>query len=263
MALNDAKVEEAAAFILRARASGEPYDPIPEACRPRDIADGTRIAERIADQLGRRTVAWKAGFSSPKQMTELGVTAPPSGRLFDGMLHDLPASLPGRAFRQPMMEAEVAFLLGADLPPRPEGHSEAEVLAAIATAHIVIEAADVRFRDGLGAGLPSIVADGFAGQALVIGPAIEDWRKRDLDTLPVELLVDDEVAGTAFEGDARCRPLAVLVAMTADLGGRGIGFHAGEIVTTGAAAQPALAQPGQRVVARFPGIGEVVAELTV
>ena len=263
MALNDAKVEQAAAFILRARASGEPYDPIPEDCRPASVADGMRIAEYLAEQLGRRTAAWKAGFSSPKQMADLGVTVPPSGRLFEGMLHDSPAALPARAFRQPLMEAEVAFRFGADLPARAGGCTDDEILAAVGAAHIVIEAADVRFRDGLGAGLPSIIADGFAGQALIIGPEIENWRNRDLDTLPVELVVDDEVAGTAFVGDTRCRPVAVLTSMVRDLTAKGVGFDAGQVLTTGAAATPAPAQPGQRIVARFPDIGEVVVELTV
>lgn len=263
MALNDAKVEEAAAFLLSARASGEPYDPIPADCRPDSVADGMRIAERIAEQLGRRTVAWKAGFSSPKQMADLGVTSPPWGRLFEGMVHESPAILHARAFRQPLMEAEVAFRFGGDLPAAADGLSDDDILDAIAAAHVAIEAADVRFRDGLGAGLPSIVADSFAGQALVVGPEIDGWRNRDLDTVPVELLVDDEIAGAAFEGEARCRPVAVLLAMVRDLASRGIGLHAGDVLTTGAAAAPALAQPGQRIVARFPDIGDVVVELSV
>lgn len=263
MPLNDAKIEQAAAFILRARASGEPYDAIPEDFRPATVPDGMKIAEAIADQLGRRTIAWKAGFSSPKQMADFGVAAPPWGRLFDGMLYDSPAALPGRAFRQPMMEAEVAFRLGSDLPPRDRGYAADEIADAVASAHIVIEGADVRFRDGLAAGLPSIVADSFAAQSLVIGPEIVAWREIDLNALPVELLIDDEVKGTAFEGDARCRPVEVLVAMVNDFSARGLAFEAGAYITTGAAATPSLAQPGQTVVARFAGIGEVVAELAV
>ncbi len=263
MALNDTQIGDAAAFILRARASGEPYDAIPDACRPETVFDGMKISERIADQLGRRTVAWKAGFSAPKQMADLGTASPPWGRLFEGMIYDSPASLPGRAYRQPLMEAEVAFRLGAALPSRTEGYSRDEVLAAVASAHIAIEGADVRFRDGFAAGLPSIVADSFAVQALVIGPEISDWQARDLNTLAVELEVDGDVKGKAFEGDARCRPIEVLVAMANDLSTRGLGFAAGQYVTTGAAAAPTLATPGQSVVARFAGIGDVVARLAV
>lgn len=263
MPLDAARIEEAAAFILRARASGEPYDALPEACRPATVFEGMKISERIADQLGRRTVAWKAGFSAPKQMADLGTTSPPWGRLFEGMLYESPASLPGRAYRQPLMEAEVAFRLGSALPSRAKGYTKDEVLDAVASAHLAIEGADVRYRDGFAAGLPSIVADSFAVQALVIGPEIPDWRSRDLDTLPVELEIDGEVKGKAFEGDARCRPVEVLVAMANDFSTRGLGFAAGQYVTTGAAAAPTLATPGQTVVARFPGIGEVVVQLAV
>lgn len=263
MALDEAKIGEAAAFLLRERASGEPYAPIPAECRPATVEDGMRISEKIAHQFGRRTVAWKAGFSSPKQMADLGAASPPWGRMFEGMVYESPATLPGRVYRQPLMEAEVAFRLGTDLPPRSGGYTPAEVADAVASAHIAIEGADVRFRDGLAAGLPSIIADSFAVQALVIGPPIAGWREIDLNTLAVELLVDGEVRGTAFAGDARCRPFDVLVAMANDLASRGLGFEAGQFVTTGAAATPSLAGRGQAVVARFAGIGDVVADLAV
>lgn len=263
MALGDSGIEGAAGYILSARASGEPYAAIPDDCRPASIEDGMAIAERIAAKLGRRTVAWKAGFSSPKQMRDLGLTSPPWGRMFDGMVFESPASLPGRVYRQPLMEAEIAFRLGKSLPARDGGYRADEIADAVYSAHIAIEGADVRFRDGLAAGLPSIVADSFAVQALVIGPEIAGWRDLDLNVLPVELLVDGEVAGTAFEGETRCRPFEVLCAMANDLSARGLGFAEGEYVTTGAAATPSLASPGQSVLARFDGIGDVVAELSV
>jgi 2-keto-4-pentenoate hydratase len=263
MALNEAKIEEAASWLLSARASGEPFGGIPEEFRPATIAEGMRVSEEIAGRLGRRTVAWKAGFSSPAQMTEFGLSSPPWGRFFEGMVYESPAELPARMFTQPLMEAEVAFRLGADLRPRDGGYSADEVLDAVAAAHIAIEGADVRFRDGLGAGLPSIVADSFAAQSFIAGPEIADWRSRDLNTLSVELIVDDEVKGSAFEGDARCRPVEVLVALANDFAARGIALETGQYLTTGAAAVPSLAQPGQRVVARFDSIGDVVAELSV
>ena len=56
----------------------------------------------------------------------------------------------------------------------------------------------------------------------------------------LELLVDGEVAGTAFEGETRCRPFEVLCAMANDLSARGLGLAEGEYVTTGAAATPSV-----------------------
>ncbi len=263
MAFNEAKVEEAASWLLNARAFGEPFSVIPEEFRPGTIADGMRVSEEIARRMGRRTLAWKAGFSSPGQMTEFGLSSPPWGRLFEGMIHESPMELPARIFIQPLMEAEVAFRLGTDLRPRNGGYSADEVLDAVAAAHIAIEGANVRFRDGLGAGLPSIVADSFAAQSFIVGPEIVDWRSQDLNTLAVELIVDDKVKGSAFEGDARCRPVEVLFALANDFSARGISMEKGQYVTTGAAAAPILAQPGQRVVASFGDIGEVVAKLSV
>lgn len=263
MPLTQAMIEQAAAYILRARASGEAYAPIPDECRPADIADGLAISEQVSQNLGRRTIAWKAGFSSTDHMAEIDVQSPPWGRFFDGMLFDSPARLPGKSFIQPLMEAEIAFRMGASLPARAGGYDGAEITAAVASAHIVIEGADLRFRDGLDVGIPSLVADSFLTRSLVVGPAIEQWRDTDLNGIPIELMIDDEPAGTAFKGGERCRPMDVLIMLINDLAAQNIDVNEGDVITTGAAAEPVLPRAGQTVTARFGGIGDVVAELAV
>ncbi len=259
--LTDAQVQEAADFLLATRATGGSIDPIPEGCRPATIADGCRVSEVVARGLNKRPVGWKAGASSPAAMRELGSDAPPSGPLYDGMLRDSPAQLRAADYQTCVIEAEIAFRLAHDLPPRDAPYTEDEVRDAVASAHIAIEAPNVRFAAGREIGLPSIIADGFAAQSLVIGPAIERWREDDLTKLDVELLFDGDVIARGFEGDARCDPLAVLRAVANDLSRRGMGLAAGQVVTTGAAAPATPAQPGQTAIARFAGIGDVVATL--
>jgi 2-keto-4-pentenoate hydratase len=49
--------------------------------------------------------------------------------------------------------------------------------------------------------------------------------------------------------------------MANDFSARGFGLEAGQVVTTGAAAAPTPAQPGQTVTVRFGDVGEVIARL--
>ncbi len=261
MALTDAQVETAAAFLAEELASGLPLAAIPEDLRPASIDDAMRIAERLRAGETGPLDGWKAGASSPAQMSDLGVTTPPTAPLPAGVVVASPADLDASIYYLPVMEAEVAFRMATDLPTRDEPYTVEDVSAAVASAHIVIEAANFPFEGGPAAGMPSIIAAGFAVAFLVVGPAIEDWHDRDLAALDVELLLDGEVAARGFEGNARCDPIGTLVAMANGFSERGFGLEVGQIVTTGAAAPPTPAQPGQTVTVRFADIGEVVAKL--
>ncbi len=260
--LSDEQVTEAVAFLAQARAREAPLPAFPEACRPATIGDAYRIAEATRSPAHERPDGWKAGASSAAQMRDAGLATPPLAPLFPGVLCESPVDLDGAMYHLCIIEAEVAFRLGADLPSRPDPYTMPEVRDAVAAAHLVIEAVNFPFADGPSVGLPSIVAGGFAVGNLVVGPTIGDWAARDLRTLDVELLIEGECIARGLEGDARCDPLGVLLAMANDLSARGFGLEAGQIVTTGAAAAPTPARPGQTAVVRAAGVGEVVARLS-
>ena len=259
--LTDDQVADAVAFLGQARARGGPLPALPEACRPATMGDAYRIAQATRSPADTRPDGWKAGASSAAQMRDAGLATPPVAPLFPGVLCESPVDLDGATYHLCIMEAEVAFRLAAGLPSRPAPYTMSEVRDAVAGAHLVIEAVNFPFADGPAVGLPSIVAAGFAVGNLVVGPTIGDWAARDLRTLDVELLIDGECVARGLEGDARCDPLGVLLAMANDLSARGFGLEAGQIATTGAAAAPTPARPGQTAVVRVAGVGEVVARL--
>ena len=195
--LTEAQIEEAATFIKESRGSGGALSLIPEGFRPETLADAYRIAQAVRDPSAVRPEAWKAGASSPKQMSALGLDSPPRAPLFRNVVCESPAELDASRFHRCVMEAEVAFRMSGSLPPRAEPYSMEEVQDAVGSAHIAIEAANFPFDDGMAAGLPSVVAAGLAVGKLVMGPEIEDWRERDLKALEWEVLVDGEVRGRA------------------------------------------------------------------
>ena len=71
-------------------------------------------------------------------------------------------------------EAEFAFRMGVDLPPRPQPYSVDEVLAAVATLHPAIEVPDSRFDDFTIVGAPQLIADNACAHLFVLGPAATD-----------------------------------------------------------------------------------------
>lgn len=249
MALSDAQVAAAADFLDAAAAAGPPYAAIPQDCRPATAADGQRVFAARWARTDAAAAAWKAAVLGGAM-----VLAP----FFDGMLYDSPASLAGASFHRCIVEGEVAFRIGSALAPREGGYRGADVQAAVAAAHAVIEAPNVRFAEP--PEMPSFAADAIGAQVLVMGPEITDWRGRDLRRVEVEILLDGEAVA---EGrDERPDPLEILTAAVNEIGAQGMTVEAGQVITTGAAAVYQPARAGQTAVVRFPGIGEIVMELT-
>ncbi len=247
--LSDAQVVEAADFLDQARADGLPLPPIPESCRPQSADDGGRIYWERWSRNPRPAVAWKAAVIGDDM-----VLAP----FFEGMVIDSPASIPGDEFVACILEAEVAFRVGREYAPADGGHSRESVLDGVSSAYIVIEAPNNRF--GGVPEFPSMAADGVGNQALIVGPEIDDWRNKDLVSLPCSIQIDGEVVAEGRDG--RPNPVEVLVATVNEINNRGMTVSPGEIITTGAAALHPGGQAGMEVTIHFPDIGDVELSLT-
>ncbi|MCY3558775.1 MAG: hypothetical protein OXH13_09040 [Chloroflexi bacterium] len=248
-ALTDAQVEQAADFLDEATANGLPLPPIPKSCRPQSAADGGRIYWERWSRDPKPAVAWKAAV-----VGEDMVLAP----FFEGMVMNSPASIPGADFVACILEAEVAFRLDREYAPTDGGYGEASVLDGVSNAYVVIEAPNNRY--GGVPEFPSMAADGVGNQALIVGPEIEDWRNRDLVSLPCSIQIDGKVVAEGRDG--RPNPIEVLVATVNEINNRGMTVSAGEIITTGAAALHPGGQAGMEVKIEFPGIGSVELSLT-
>ena len=158
-ALSDQQVSAAADFLDAAAAAGGPLPAIPEECRPQTAADGQRIFAARWAKTGAPAVAWKAAVLGGEMML-----AP----FFEGMLSESPLQISAALFNHCVIEGEVAFRIGSGLAPRAGGYSDAEVQAAVSSAHAAIEAPNIRYAEP--AGMPGMAADGIGAQALVIGP---------------------------------------------------------------------------------------------
>ena len=136
------------ALRLREAYTGGAIPPLREWLDPADAAGAyavQAINTRYWESQGRRIVGSKAGLTAEAVQKQLGVDQPDFGMLFDDMqVADGGRLNPSRCI-QPKAEAEIAFVLGTDLPS-PDTTVE-QVTAAVARVHAAIEIVDSRTRE--------------------------------------------------------------------------------------------------------------------
>jgi 2-keto-4-pentenoate hydratase len=161
-----------------------------------------------------------------------------------------------------MVESEVAFRVGTDLPPRATQYSRAEVVAALATMHPVIEVCESRYVEPNDFDLMAQLADTQSHGGLVYGPGRADWQGVDLAQEHCRQLVNGTInaerTGYPF-GD-----ILRLVEWLANEGSvRAGGLKAGQFVTCGSWSGANRVPAGAEVRAVFASLGEAVIRYAV
>ncbi len=243
------QVEAAADLLLQARRDRRQLTALPDQWRPRTRDRAYAIQDAVAEQSGG-VAGWKTGAPEPD-------AEPIAAPLFADIVHRSPATIPASALHMIGIEAEVAFKLGQDLPPRDADYGREEVSDAVASLHPAIEVVDSRIRDWQAAGELWRLADNQTNGAFVYGAGLSDWREIDFAALPVRLEIDGAVAVTAVGGNPAGDPLRLVTWLANHCTRRGRPLRAGEIVTTGSCTGLLFVQPGAVVAATFAGLGDV------
>ena len=246
--IDRARVAAAAEALLTARRDGAIAE-LPESCRPRSAAEAYAVQDEIAIRLGG-IAGWKVGAPAAD-------ATPACAPLPSGTILTTPAQVD--AAKHPMrgVEAEIAFRFGEDLPARAEPYDRAAVMAAIETACPAIELCDSRYLDFKKVDPLSHQADSNANAGLVVGADWDGWRDLDAAAQAVRLRIGGETVADHRGGNTAGEPLRLLVWLANHAAARGQPLRKGQIVTTGSWTGLPCAQPGDEVVADFPGIGSV------
>ena len=217
-------------------------------------------AYRVQDEVfadlwpGAKPAAWKAGGPSDQYEPTAAPIAP------ERVLVS-PASVPASGMNMVGVEAEVAFRLVKDLPPRTRPYSQRSALAAVGEVLVAIELCDTRLADWKTSSGVWKLADFQNSGGLVTGSGTKDWQKIDFAQQEVEFTIGDRVV-KAKGSHSFGNPLRLLPWLANHCAKRGTGLRAGDIVTTGAWTGLEIAAAGDTVSARFPGIGEATVKIS-
>ncbi len=258
-----ARWKKAADLLWEHWHSGRRVAGLPADLRPATREEGYAIQANLEERSSAPLFGWKIAATSVAGQKHINVDGPLAGRLLRDKVFESGARLPFGANHMRVAEAEFAFRMEQDLPPRAEPYRVDEVLAAVGTLHPAIEVPDSRFDDFTVVGAPQLIADNACAHLFVLGPpAPANWREVDL----IEHRVLGAVVGTvAREGkgaNVLGDPRVALAWLANELSALGIPLRANEVVTTGTCLVPLPITPGAHVVMDFGRFGVVSTQMT-
>lgn len=210
-------------------------------------------------EAGQRIIGRKVGLTARPMQEMLGVNEPDYGVLTDEMLVEDGDVIDLGRLVQPRVEAEIAFVMSADLTG--PGVTTARALTAIAGALPAIEIVDSRVADWK-IKLVDTVADNASSGLLVTGGRMRPVAELDLRTLGVLVSRNGEIIDSGAGAAALGNPARCVAWLANKLGEFGEGLKAGDIVLPGAVHKMVPVVPGDVFRAEFAHLGAVTARFS-
>lgn len=250
-------IHTAAERLRYAERTREPCAPVRDLLGPVDVLSAYAVQDcnvRFAESEGRQAVGWKIGLTSPAVQAQLGVDQPDFGVLFADREVPVGGAVDPHQLLQPKAEAEIIFVLEADLPDRPL--RAADVIRATDFIAAGIEIVDSRVKDW-DITIVDTVADNASSGLYVLGPRPVSLRDLDLQAVPMEFHVDGDVASTGSGAACLGHPLNAVVWLANTAREVGRPLRAGDVVLSGALGPMVSVGPGAHCEAVLDGLGSV------
>lgn len=248
--------------LVAAQQTARPCPPVREFLDANDLDSAYKVQRTIIDAriaAGARRVGHKIGLTNPNVQKQLGVDQPDFGVLLDDMQRTQDDPIDVRDLLQPKIEAEVAFILGADLDQA--DIDESGVLAA--TEHIVaaFEIVDSRIANW-DISIEDTIADNGSSAMYVLGEQPVDPAGLDLPNIRMTMREGDRVVSTGLGADCLGNPLTAVAWLANKSRDYGVPLRAGDVILSGALGPMVPVEPGARFEAAISTIGTVRAAFT-
>jgi 2-keto-4-pentenoate hydratase len=264
----DNSVAQAAERLMVAARTAVPAAPVRDVLGSTDVAlayEVQNVLTAARKAAGARVAGRKVGLTSSAVQRQLGVDQPDFGVLFDDMLVPVGGEIDSSRLIAPKAEAEIAFLLSADMdgfaagvsPDAPISAAErAAAAAAVDYAVAALEIVDSRIADW-DITITDTVADNASSALYVLGGK----RVPLSEFAPVEVTMNLEKngepassgTGAACLGD----PLNALVWLARTAASFGAPLRAGDVVLSGALGVMVTAEAGTEIAAELSALGRV------
>lgn len=249
---------EASRRLADAMTSRVPCAPVRDLLPDGTIDDAYAVAQGMLaiTKAGIRRVGRKIGLTSPAVQQQMGVDSPDFGVLYADMSFGDSEPIPTQRLLQPRVEAEVAFILGRDLPDHPVVASD--VLRATESVVAAIEVVDSRI-EGWDISILDTVADNASSGVFVVGGQPRGLGDVDLRAIEMSLTCDGETLSAGTGAACLGHPVNAVVWLANVVAERGEPLRAGELILSGSLGPLVPVVAGKTYEATFRGLGSVRA----
>lgn len=262
-ALHTVKINRAAELLLWSRNNQARLQGLPADLTPRDLNEAYEIQAAVA--LLRRTPAagFKLGLTNEAAQRGADTFAPIVGRLgsLDIRRSHSNIALPEKHLR--IVEAEVVFELGSDLPPGYAPYSEQRVRGSVSRAFAGIELCNTRFEESMDPSLACVVADNSNADLVVVGDALSEQDIDSLANLPVKLQRRGKPDIHGSTQKVLGNPLRALTWLANWLARRGESLKRGQLISSGSCTGMTEVAAEDEVVATFGAGAQVSVEFVL
>ena len=242
--------------LMAARGGGAPIAALPDP--PADIDAAYALQGALAARIGEPARGWKIGCTSAMAQRISRVDEPFFGRMFARTTAASPARLAAADFHNPIVEPEIGFRMGRDLPAAGAPYDAAAVADAADAMFPAIEMVDCRYERGWKIDIRETIADNGVHAFFVHGGECADWRAIDRASVPLTVTTDGAHVAGGIGANALGDPMNALVWLANALARRGLSLAAGDLVTTGNICDdPVRPVAGAATVADFGPLGRV------
>ena len=237
--------------------SNESIAPIRSQFAENDL-EAAYATQRAFNQLrldnGQELVGRKSGFTNPTAQAAMGVNVPVSGLLFDVM--DVPhrGVVPANEVTAPKIEAEIAFIMGADLDF--ETITLSDVIRAVDYVAPAIEIVNTRIANWEGKAV-DMVCDNVGASHFTIGHKIQLLDQFDVSEAKADILVNGESVGQGAGANVIGSPLNSLLWLANQMAAQGTPIAEGDIILSGSLGPMTPVNKGDTVDVHIEGAGMV------
>lgn len=222
---------KAAQALLARRKNNHRGEMLAADCRPTNLDDALAIQMATVKENGNNIVGWKCLV--PLNPEEMVVAPVLEDTVQQGETCLVQATEPGKT----LIEPEIAFVLGQDLPAREEAYSEQEIDTAIASCHMALELLQRRYAPNDDLTFFDKLADCLLNQGIFIGPEITKQQAYQAAEINIDITTidaDGQPDSKNYDGKhpnlSAHKPVYWLINFMRE---RGVSFKKGQAIITG------------------------------
>jgi len=251
--LNQAACTTAAQELLARRKSNQKGDQLAANIRPQNLDDALAIQFATVEATGKEIAGWKCLVPlNPEQMVVAPVLA---GTVQSGATVNVETTEPGKT----LIEPEIGFVLGKDLPARDTAYTEQEIDEAIASCHMALELMQRRYLPNDDLTFFDKLADCLLNEGIFVGPEITKEQAYQAAKINITFdtkAQDGSIESTNYDGKhpnlSAHKPVYWLINFMRE---RGVSFKKGQAIITGSYAG-AIEVPADTMDITYEGLGK-------